>query len=424
MNDASVLVPFLIAAALTLPRHAVFGAAVAEKPAGLTVVRVLPGSAAESAGVRSGDVVVSFDGAATSTIPAYLTEIHSLHAGETVTVAVTRDGKPLTLSVRLLQPPDENDPAVLTRYESITVDGSLRRVLVTVPKAALAPLPGVLFIGGIGCFSIDVAGDPQDPYLRLAHDLSRAGFVTMRLEKSGVGDSQGPPCRTVDFASEERSYATALTALRADRAVNPKRIYLFGHSIGTVVAPRLAQREQVAGVIVAEAVGRDWFEYELRNARRQLELGGATAAATDAAMMGKYRCMYRLLVAMESEQSIEAQEPSCKEHNGVYPVDPAYIRQVAALNVIAPWTGLDVPVLAIYGASDFVTERDDHVRIVAVVNAAHPGTATFHEISGMDHLLYRASSPKAALDAFAGGTAREYDTDLSAAVIAWLKQQT
>jgi pimeloyl-ACP methyl ester carboxylesterase len=401
-----MLAPLLIAAVLTLPRHAVFGAAVAEKPAGLTVVRVLPSSAAQGAGVHAGDVIRGVDGVATPNIPAYLREFHSLHAGQSVSLALTRDGKPLTLTVQLAQPPDENDPAVTTRYGGITVDGSLRRVLVTIPKEARAPLPGVLLIGGIGCFSVDVAGDPQDPYLRLAHDLSRAGFVTMRVEKSGVGDSQGPPCRTVDFAGEEHSYAVALNALRADPAVNPKHIYIFGHSIGTIVAPRLAQRERVAGIVVAEAVGRDWFEYELRNTRRQVELGGATASAADAAMMDKYRCMYRLLVANESEERIEVEQPSCKEHNGVYPVDAAYIRQVAALNVIEPWSRLDVPVLAIYGASDFVTERDDHVRIVAVVNAAHPGAATFDEIAGMDHLLYRASSPKAALDAFASGAAR------------------
>jgi pimeloyl-ACP methyl ester carboxylesterase len=419
-----MLATFLIAATLTLPRHAVFGAAVAEKPAGLTVVRVLSNSPAQSAGVRAGDVIVSVDGVATPTIPAYLSEIHTLHAGESVNVALARDGKPMTLAVQLGQPPDESDPAVATRYDSIAVDGTLRRVLVTIPKQARAPVPGVLLIGGIGCFSIDVASDPQDPYLRLAHDLGRAGFVTMRVEKSGVGDSRGPPCRSVDFASEERSYAVALNALRSDPAVDPKRVYIFGHSIGTIVAPRLAQHERVAGIVVAEAVGRDWFEYELRNTRRQLELGGTAAAATDAAMMDKYQCMYRLLVAKESETAIEVAQPSCKDHNGVYPVDAAYIRQVAALNIIEPWTRLGVPMLAIFGSSDFVTERDDHVRIVAIVNAAHPGTATFHEIEGMDHLLYRAASPKAALDAFASGAARQYDTDLSVVVIAWLKQQT
>ncbi|MBV8601615.1 MAG: hypothetical protein JO359_08650, partial [Candidatus Eremiobacteraeota bacterium] len=38
------------------------------------------------------------------------------------------------------------------------------------------------------------------------------------------------------------------------------------------------------------------------------------------------------------------------------------------------------------------------VRIVEVVNARHPGTATFCAIDGMDHLLFKEATPKAALD--------------------------
>ena len=78
--------------------------------------------------------------------------------------------------------------------------------------------------GGIGCTSIDVATDPQDPYLRLAHDLGRRGVVVMRLEKSGVGDSQGPSCATTDFAAETRSDVAAFDALRQDPDVDPWRV--------------------------------------------------------------------------------------------------------------------------------------------------------------------------------------------------------
>jgi pimeloyl-ACP methyl ester carboxylesterase len=413
----------VVAAALTLPRHAVFGAAVADRPAGLTVSRIVPNSAAAAAGIEPGDVIARVDGVATPNTPAFLAEIHTLRAGATVTATIVRNGAPREITVTLGKPADERDPAVTTVYGAINVDGSLRRTLTTLPAGTTAPRPGVLFIGGIGCFSVDVAADPQDPYLRLAHDLSRAGFVTMRLEKSGVGDSQGPACRGVDFAGEERSYAAALAALRADRHVDSRRVFLFGHSIGTIVAPRLARRERVAGVIVAEAVGRDWLEYELHNTRRQLELGGSSPSQTDAALVEKYGCMYRLLIEKKSEANIEAEMPSCKEHNGVYPVDAAYVQEVAAVNVIEAWASLDVPVLAIYGSSDFVTEEGDHQRIVSVVNTGHSGLATFRKINGMDHLLYRAPDQKSAMEAFDKGAPREYDTELSNVVIKWLKSR-
>lgn len=406
--------------AQTLPRHGVFGAAVVDKPAGLTVARVIPNSPAEAAGIKAGDIIKSLAGVATPDVASFLIEVHSLHAGQRAVAAIVRSGTPLQIPVTLGRPADESDPDVTTIYGTIDFESSLRRTLITVPHGAASRLPGVLLIGGIGCYSIDVASNPNDAYMRLTHDLSRAGFATMRLEKSGVGDSQGPPCSTVDFLTEERSYAAALAALRQDPHVDPQRIYLLGHSIGTVVAPYLATTQRVAGVIVSEAVGRDWLEYEVRNVRRQLELDGSSPADVDAKVIEKQECMYRLLLEKQSEPAIEHDMPACKEANGVYPVDSAYVQQLARLNIVQPWTRLNVPLLIVYGKSDFVTEESDHARIAQIANAAHPGTATFREIDGMDHLLFRAASPKAALTLYQSAS-REYDTDLSRIVIDWLR---
>jgi alpha-beta hydrolase superfamily lysophospholipase/predicted aspartyl protease len=409
-----------------LPRHALFGAALEDKPpgtsAGTTVSRVLPNTAAAAAGLAVGDLITHLNGVATPNTAAFLAEMHQLHAGERVSVAIVRGGSKKTLTAVLGAPPNENDPLVTTQYGSVLVDGSLRRTLLAFPKNATGRLPAVLIIGGIGCYSVDVAANPQDAYMHLAHDLSRAGFATMRVEKSGVGDSQGPPCYGVDLDAEERGYAAALTALRSDPRVDPARIYLFGHSIGSVQAPRLALTQHVAGIIIAEAVGRDWLEYEVRNLRRQLELpGDASASSVDAQIHEKQACMVRLLVQREPEAQIERTDPACKVQNGIYPVDAPYMQQVAAINIIGLWEKIDIPVLAIYGSSDFVTEAPDHERIVAVVNAHHRGFATYHPIEGMDHLLFVAASPKAAMDALSKTTPRMYDMDFSNAIIGWLR---
>jgi uncharacterized protein len=391
-----------------LPRHALLGAALADGKGGAAITRVIPGSAAAQAGLAAGDTLTSLAGVVTPDTAAFLAEMHRLHAGQQVEITVVHDGVTQHRTIALGTPANESDPDVTTIYGAVEVDGSQRRTLVTVPNNATGRLPAVLVLGGIGCYSVDVASNPQDPYLRLTHAISRAGFVTMRLEKSGVGDSQGPPCDQVDFAAEERGYAAALRALRSDPHVDPSRIYLFGHSIGTVEAPRLAAQQPVAGIIVAEAVGRDWPEYEVRNLRRQLELSGESPSDVDTALLEKQECLVRLLLEQQPEAQIERSMPSCKTHNGVYPVDAAYMQQVAPLDIIGAWEKVHVPVLAIYGRSDFVTEEADHQRIVDVVNAAHPGSATFVAIDGMDHYLSK-------------GTPRVYDDDLSVAVVRWLK---
>lgn len=405
----------------TLPRHGVLGAAVVQSPGGVRVSAVVPGSAAAQAGLHAGDTIRAVNGAPIASVARFLRVLHDLHAGQPALVEVERDGRRLQLSATLTSPRDESDAGLVTEYGAIAVDDSLRRTLLTMPAGLTAPAPAVLLIGGIGCYSVDIAANPQDAYMRLTHDLARAGFVTMRLEKSGVGDSQGPPCQNVDFDAETRGYAAALAALQRSSHVDPARLYLLGHSIGTIIAPGLALQNRVAGVVVLEAVGRDWPEYEIRNLRRDLELDGESAPAVDEALIEKAQCMQRLFFENQPETEIERNMPACGVHNGIYPVSSAYVQQVAHLNIIEPWTRVNVPVLAVYGMSDFETELADHERIVAVVNASHPQSATLAVVPAMSHRLGRAPSAKAAETDDERGTLEPYDTDLSRIVVAWLR---
>ncbi|HEX3463618.1 MAG TPA: alpha/beta fold hydrolase [Candidatus Elarobacter sp.] len=403
-----------------LPRHAVLGAAAAPDPGGVVVSAVVPGSAAAAAGMQRGDVITSIDGAAVGGVSQFVDAIRRRPGGSPVAFGILRNGAPQTLNAVLGTAANERDQGFEVLYESITVDGTLRRTLLGVPTGARGRRPAVMLVGGIGCFSVDVANSPEDGYRRAIDDITKAGFVTLRLEKSGVGDSQGPPCHDVDFDTESHSYEVALEALRRDPHVDPAHIYILGHSIGTAIAPRLAVAHPVAGVIASEAVGRDWFEYELENLRRQLVLGGDPPDLVDAKLQSKERCMHQLLIERRPEAEIERAEPDCKERNAIYPVIDRYVQQVAALNIIEPWTRLSVPVEVIYGTSDYVVARDDHVRIADVVNHAHPGNATFEVVDRMDHALHVAATPAAAAENFAKGTSGPYNTAFSAAVIGWL----
>lgn len=111
-------------------------------------------------------------------------------------------------------------------------------------------------------------------------------------------------------------------------------MYVFGHSIGTLITPRIAAK--TAGIIAADGVGRNWIEYELMNLQRQLELDGEDPAKTDAEIAKKELCMHRLL--------IEKQSPAdCNDYN-TYPASNAYMQQVAALNIASPRQAWDIRV--------------------------------------------------------------------------------
>jgi alpha/beta superfamily hydrolase len=406
-----------------LARHALFGAAVAQKSSGVTITIIPASGPAYVAGLRSNDVVRAVGDRSIGTTADFYQAVHDAAAGSPLAVTYSRDGTVRHAIVTLGTAANESDPTVTTTYGDVVVDGSLRRTILTVPSGTHGPFPAVLIVGGIGCYSVDVATNAQDSYSRLSRDLAHVGFATVRLEKSGVGDSQGPPCAKVDFEAEVRGYRAALSWMHASTDIDPKRIFLLGHSIGSVIAPRIALDGGIAGVIAVEAVGRDWPEYEIRNLRRDLELAGSSAADVDQALIEKSQCMQKYLFENQPAEEVEASLPPCKVHNGVYPVSPWYMRQVVALNIIEPWAKLGIPVLAIYGTSDFETELPDHQRIVDVVNGAHPGSATVVTIDAMSHFLGKAASPVAAMNDYDKRVVEEYDEQLSAAIVAWLRNK-
>jgi pimeloyl-ACP methyl ester carboxylesterase len=406
-----------------LPRRAVLGAAVAEASEGVKITAVIPGKPAALAGLRADDIVTSIGTVPIHSVAEFLSSVKTQTAGHPIPFSILRDRVAQTVSVVLATIQDENDPLVTTRYTAIEFDRGLRRVLLTSPKNSKDRHPALLIIGGIGCYTVDNAADTEDAYARIAHDLSRRGFLVARLEKSGVGDSQGAACLTVDLKSEIESYATALEALRHDPRVSSDHLYLLGHSIGTLEAPRIAAQHAVSGVVIAEGVGRNWFEYELLNLRRQFELAGEDPRSTDDKMRRKERCMHRLLIAKEDERQIEAIEPACAESNA-YPASAAYMQQAAEMNIVEPWTRLSVPLFAIYGTADFVTTSEDHQRIVDIVNHQHPGLASLKLIQGMDHHLETAGSVQDAYDGRVKQSRRfPYEAQFSIAVADWLCQR-
>jgi len=418
------LLAAICASADELPRRPLFGASVLADPGGARVEYVVPGSPADRAGLKTGDIVKSIATRPVASTADLIAIVRATPVERPVPVQIERAGALRTLTVTLQAAPKETDPNVDTLYSAISVEGNLRRTLITIPRANRRKLPALLIVGGIGCFSVDNPNDPYDAYRYLAHDLTRAGIVVMRVEKSGIGDSHGKPCFDTDFNAEAASYTIALDALRSDPNVDPRRIFLFGHSIGSVIVPRLAQESPVAGIIFAEGVGRNWFEYELWNLRRQAELAGDPPTEVDATLQSKEVCMHRLLIARQSESDIERDMPECKTRNR-YPVADAYMQEVAALNIAEPWTHIAVPVLAIYGSGDFVTAEADHRRIVDIVNVKNPGIAALHTIDGMDHHLGAAGSQQAAYDLRVKNHKQTpYEERLSAEVSDWICRQT
>ena len=113
---------------------------------------------------------------------------------------------------------------------------------ITRPKTA-GPAPALILIGGSGPTDRDetVAGIPI--FGQIARELVNAGFVVVRYDKRGVGQSggRGESATIADYAEDAR---WVLNWLEDQKGIDKERIGLVGHSEGALAAMLLAARER------------------------------------------------------------------------------------------------------------------------------------------------------------------------------------
>ena len=68
-------------------------------PEGVYVSEVVQGGAADKAGIKAEDVIVSIDGTKTATMPELQAKVNSFHPGDKATVKLIRDGKQMEVQV-------------------------------------------------------------------------------------------------------------------------------------------------------------------------------------------------------------------------------------------------------------------------------------------------------------------------------------
>jgi pimeloyl-ACP methyl ester carboxylesterase len=410
LTSACVLVASAAPAAKNvLPRRAFFGAQLQPVPdslrgkggildsGGVLLGQIYRNSSAEAGGLKSGDVLLRMDDKPLSGVQDVLAALKGRKGGDKLKVDYAMPGgRRVSRSLKLKPFPKETPPDFVVLYETAQIGDSLRRIIITKPRLP-GKLPVVVLLGGLGCYSLDLLADQSHPYRTILYALTREGFVTVRVEKTGMGDSQGPPCAGQSFDDEVNGLVAAIRSLTSFSYMDTSRILLLGHSMGGIEAPVVANRVPVKGIIAIATTGINWLEYELINFRRQTVMTGMDYDSVEIACSKKELAAHKLMVERLSPEEIIRQD-STLAGDVQYPVDYHFIQQLDSLNIAREWKTVTAPVLLIYGASDFVTAANEHTYIRDEVNHYHPGHAEFVEVPDMDHFFNKVSSQQASFD--------------------------
>ncbi len=131
------------------------------------------------------------------------------------------------------------------------------------------PFPAVVLVHGSGSQDRDETIGPNKPFRDLAHGLAEQGIAVLRYEKRTRAHPDD--FAAMDFTVDEETVNDALIAvaqLRADARINPAQVFVAGHSLGALMAPRMAQRApELAGLILLAAPARPLQDIALEQVR-------------------------------------------------------------------------------------------------------------------------------------------------------------
>lgn len=150
--------------------------------------------------------------------------------------------------------------------------------LLTLPENASSPVPAVVFVHGSGSSNMDERVKKLTPFKDLAEGLAAHGIASIRYDKRSFAHplkllrDKSRPLTVKEETIEDAVLATEL--LRADPRVDRENIFIVGHSMGGMLAPRIdAEGGSYRGLVLMAGTPRKLEEVMLeQNAALAAEL--------------------------------------------------------------------------------------------------------------------------------------------------------
>jgi dienelactone hydrolase len=374
-------------------------------------------SAAETAGLKVGDIVTQIGAAPISNADSFVNRLKFLHAGEPVTVAVRRAGQPMEIQLVPDEAAREGDLEATVEYNAFAGSKGRLRSVWSFPKGATSPRPAVVIVRGVGASAADAPGN--NSFRDLAFQLARAGVIVVRYDPEGVGDSEGMPNSTVDFDTEVADARAALAHARADARVDPDHVFVLGQGTGGGAATVIASSDpKVAGLLVVGMIARPLMEYLLDSRRDQMTLAGVPPGEIDD-ILHEHVVIYAGLVA---DGHLPASDPY-----GIVGPDSTLMgkgsdfwREYDKVNYSKLFSELKVPVLNAIGEFDFVSTLADHRAIADALKAKGQDGQVLVVFDRTDHDLRTFDSREAAFASFGSTDAPVSDRALGT-IVDWVR---
>jgi len=301
-----------------------------------------------------------------------------------------------------------NDEQVRIAANGFTLAGTLSKPL----NASAQPLPAVVLVSGSGPNERD-STIANIPILgQLASAIADGGFVVLRYDKRGVGQSGGraESAGIQDYAEDLR---TAVKFLSDRKDVDPKRIAVVGHSEGGSVALVAAAKDKrIAALVLAAPPGISGAEIVLAQQARALR----HTNLSDAEKQQRVDLQKKIQEAVTTGKGLDQLPPAIRRQ-----VDNPEFQSILTMDPARVLPATKQPMLIVQGELDAQVEPSNADRLEELArqrkNAAPSEVA---KIPGVNHLLVAARTGE--VDEYGLLPDKRVSAAVTSAIVGWLQK--
>lgn len=270
----------------------------------------------------------------------------------------------------------------------------------TLPEGNQGKLPAVVLVQGSGPSDRDESVFAYKPFHDIAWNLAKQGVAVIRYDKrtfthgEKLAEKVGSELTVYEETVEDAISAAEL--VKSDHRIDEDNVYLIGHSLGGMLAPRIdAQGGDFAGLIILAGSPRSLWEivYDQNKQAIENEIEDEAVKKEQVALVEKE---YKKAQKLQDMTDEEAQELT------VFGMPGYYLKEMEQYDVASIVRELEKPLLIMQGEDDFQVyyEKDFKVWQELLQDSEN---ATLISYPNLNHFFIKYEGPNK-------GTIAEYET--------------
>lgn len=252
--------------------------------------------------------------------------------------------------------------------------------IISIPKID-KKVPAVILVHGSGGANMNEEIGPNKVFENLAHALAEKGIAVLRYDKRTFTYAGQPEINATELTLYEETIEDAISAVKLakkDKRIDKKNIFVLGHSLGAMSAPRIGTLSKNTKGIIMMAGNARSLEQLVYEQYQYLILEDSIVTPEEESLVVNYEGQLKALEVLQSTG----------KSDGILPLGlpEKYWLYLKAYNQVETAKNLDKPILILQGKRDYQVPYTEFELWKKALSARQD--VTFKSYEKLNHIMH------------------------------------